>query len=200
MRTLISALLLVVATTSVVGAVGAVPEGQVAQQANQTQTDEPTTVVAQVDDRLRVTDYRYDAENETFWVEVDNSHATRGSTVTVTESIGRSGSEKSRSFGIARVDVEAGEQLWLSVSARRVDGLAAVTVVTDLSLEQKRGVYLEEDGETAGLFDDEASGNDVRAAGGFAIGVVALGCILGAWRYLARRDEPVEAVDVGGDS
>lgn len=152
-------------------------------------------VVAQVDDAVRVVGFDYNAEAEQFSVDLQNTGDVT-STVTLTEVIGRR-QAGSGTFGISVVEVAPGETVTATVSSSRVSGTAAVMVLTQRSVLDGRGVFLQESARDGGnLIKGGASGTDVRAAYIGGAGVVLVGMVLGGWQYLAASNQGVRPADV----
>jgi len=152
-----------------------------------------TTVVAQVDDRLRVTDYSYSEESELFSVTLENTADRYGSTVTVTEAIEAEGSGAG-TFGIERVDLSPGETITVEVSVS-ADGLRGVMITSERSIENGQGTYLSAESDGGGeLIKGGATGADVRSSGVFALIGSCLFALFGAWLYVSVRNEEVREV------
>lgn len=147
-----------------------------------------TTVVAQVDDDIRVTEYAYDDDEEIFLVALENTgDSVVRVTLTEVVSSDRSGAG---SFGIETVRLSGGEEVVVEVDVERVDGAAGVMITTQASIEAGSGTFLQ-DRETLDLFDGHATWNDVRVAsisGGIA-GVFWM--ILGAWSFVYRKHRKI---------
>jgi len=158
-------------------------------------SEENSTVVDQVDEDVRVVGYSYDAEAEQFSVELENTGDVTSS-VTITEVIGKR-QAGAGTFGIAVVEVRPGETVTAQVTASRVSGTAAVMVLTQKSILDGRGTYLQESQRTnTNLIPGGSSGSDVRAAYAGGVVVVALGMLLGGWQYLASSNQGVRPADV----
>ena len=159
--------------------------------------DEPTSVVEQVDEDVRVLDYRYNDSEETFYVTLENTGFT-GSTVTITETVDSS-EDGSGTFGVRRVNVDAGETIEVQVDAERTRGSVGVMITTEKSLDRGEGVYLQDDeGLSIGLFDGAASWIDVRVATGAGIAGSVVTVVLGAWYVVAARDTEIAEVSLDG--
>lgn len=172
--------------------------GAVAAQ-EQTQTPTPeeskeSTVVAEIDQFLRVLDYGYDADNETFAVTVENVDDEHISTLTATEVI--TGAESgSGAFGIKQVRIRPQETLTVKVDVERRNGKAAVMLSTQESISNGRGTFLQE-GDSRGFISGNASWWDVRI--GAFVGISgSLGFVLlGAWHVVSQRDRGWSEVDL----
>lgn len=163
------------------------------------ESDEPTSVEAQVDDRLRVNSYRYVEDSETFFVVLSNSDERRGgetSTVTITEAIEPTDSGTG-SFGIERVRVEPGETIEVAVSVS-AEGVRGVMITTESSIEEGTGTYLAVDAGGLSILDGPASGGDVRSAALSTLLAALLVAIIGAWHYVSldNRDVAEQDLDV----
>lgn len=195
-RLVLVGLVLVVAGLALATAGTSVAAAQAEENATATEEEEEErTVEAEVDSRLRVLDFEYNATAETFVVRFENVGERRASTVTVTEAIGRGGGSKT--FGIERFKVRPGETVSVSVSARRVEGAAGVMITTEESIDNGEGTYLEEDRSTNWF--GEATWSDVRAGILFTAVPLTGSVVVGAWHYLARRDEDVVDASLEGD-
>lgn len=160
-----------------------------------TEAGNETSVVEQVDDRLRVTEFSYNAEEEVMSVTFENIHPRRSSTVTMTEVIDR-GTAKSGTFGITRFDVRPGETVTHEVSAKRVDGSAAVMITTELSVEQNTGTFLSENRETD-VYKGDPSWAHVNFAAVVGIILAVAIALIAIWRYYAKKDHSVAEAGLG---
>lgn len=144
-------------------------------------------VAERIDEDVAVVSYRYNATSETFYVTLEND-GEDDSTVTITESISREDAGERR-FGIEVVDVEVGETVEVGVSAKRVEGAAAVMILTEKAIESGSGVYLQESKKTdTRLIKGDPTGGQVRSAALFSgFGVVLL-TTLGSWQYVATKN------------
>lgn len=156
-------------------------------------------VVARVDSSIIVTDYRYNASTETFYVTLHNE-GEDDVDVTITEQVERS-KAGATTFGITVVDVDEGETVTASLSARRFDGTAGVTILTPEAVEQKTAIMLQESNQKDGrLIKGDATGGDVRAGGFFAgVGAVVL-VFLGAWQYVANENQGRQEANLDPDT
>jgi len=172
--------------------------GETASENSSESDDNASSVVAQVDRRIRVIDYRYNASRETFYVTLENI-GDRDSELTITEVIGRE-EAGAGSFGIKRQEIRAGETVEIQVSAKRYSGAAAVMVTTALSIERGTGTYLQEDDrERYRAIKGEPSGAHVRSGALFGgIGSIIV-MILGAWQYVAGKHDDEKNVDLSED-
>ena len=166
-------------------------------QSDGDEDDEPTSVVEQVDEDVRVLDYHYNDSEETFYVVLENTGFT-GSTVTITETVDSS-EDGSGTFGVRRVNLDAGETIEVQVDAERTRGSVGVMITTEKSLDNGEGVYLQDDeGLSIGLFSGAASWIDVRVATGAGIAGSVVTVVLGAWYVVAARDTEIAEVSLDG--
>lgn len=172
-------------------AAGVVSAQEATETATGTEAEEDSKIVAQVDSKVRVTDYWYNATAESFSVRFENTGDV-GSEITVTEAIGRG--QGSRSFGIERIQLYPGESAVVTVSARRVEGSAGVMITTEESVSNGEGTYLEEE-SGMDLFGS-ATWADVRAGVLFAVAVMVALIVIGAWYLVSQRHEDVQEVDI----
>lgn len=173
-----------------------VPIGAVAQSnesTESTESDEDSTVVEQVDDDVRVTDYDYDEGNETFSVELDN-RGDSTSTVTLTESIS-SDQSGGGSFGIEQTRLYANEETTVEVDVSSDGRSAGVMITTQESLDAGTGTYLQEDTGMS-LLDGSATWRDVQIGVGAGIVATILMTMLVAWHVVARQSVNYEEVDL----
>lgn len=146
-----------------------------------------TSVVAEVDSQIRVTDYNYWDEKGTFYVDLEHRDPV-GSRVqlTITEVIGsRAAGENSGSFGVAQVTLNPGEKITAEVDATRTDGTAAVMIVSQESLDNGTGTFLADNAGGPNMFSEDPGWGLVRlGAIGGAVGVV-ITALLVAWHHVA---------------
>lgn len=149
------------------------------------------TVIERVDEVLVISGYSYNAEDETFSVTLRHTDPdASGSSITVTEVISQR-SAGSGSFGIATLDLDPGEEETIAISASRTNGAAAVMVVSERSVEDRTGTYLQESQRSSGgLISGDASGADVRTAGFFGVFGALIVAFGAAWQrhVLDNRD------------
>jgi hypothetical protein len=138
-----------------------------------------------------VESYSYDAENETFAVTLRHTDPdASGSAVTITEVISQR-SAGSGTIGIATMDLDPGETERIAISASRTNGAAAVMVVSERSVEDRTGTYLQESrASSGGLIGGSATGADVRTAGFFGVFGALIVAFGAAWQrhVLDNRD------------
>lgn len=200
-------LVLVAVLTSSVGVI-ALGAGSVAAQNGSAPVDSPETrtddrerpdngsdVVAQVDDRVRVTSYSYDDEAEVMSVTLEHTDP-RGSRAwaTLTESVEAQEGGTTGSFGIAQVYINPGETVTAKVDAsRNSDGAAIVLVATQRSVNQGRGAFVSDvERPSLGLFEGAATWDLVRLGTiGGTLGVILV-AILGAWHLVADSRDRAE--------
>ena len=171
---------------------GAAPDGG--------NSSEETEVVAQVDDAIAITGYEYDQENETMLVTLRNTgDAPRSVTVTeIVSSEDASGARSSLRFGIGifEIDPSAGETT-VRVDVRARGDMAGVTVTTQASARAGHGEALMVDLNPGGsLISGPPTAAQVRAgaiAGGVGSIVIV---VLGAWQYVATKNEDVKDADL----
>lgn len=155
--------------------------------------EDETTVIAQVDEHVRVLEFAYSDDEGVFSIALENT-GDEVSRVTITEAIGpeRAGAG---SFTIETYRVSAGERIVAQVDAERSSGSAGVMITTQRSLAAGQGTFLQ-DREELTLFDGEATWGDVRAAVVFGMPSGALFALLGAWAYVSRKHKTVNLVDI----
>jgi hypothetical protein len=193
-RALLLGVVLLVAAVAGSAAVSSVAaQSETTTAANATDDDNDSRqVVAQIDDNIVVTNYRYNASTETFYVTLQN-RGDKDVSVTISETIDR---EKagSQTVGIEVVEVGGGETVEASVDAQRVDGAAGVLILTDAAVENGNVEYLQESQETYHrLIKGDPNGGHVRSAAGFTGFGTLLWVLLGAWQYVATANsEEVE--------
>jgi len=207
--------LVLVAVAVVVAAVA--PIGVVAQDGGNETTStttevEETTIVAEVDERLRVTDHWYNSTTETYHVTLENTGDRRRSAVTITEAIQaesdrEAGAKGSRTFGIETLRVDPDETVTVAVSVRAPpehadDRTVGVMITTEESVKSGQGTYLDTSLSDGGgsIFDGSASWGDVRSGVFFTVIATIVSTLLGGWHLLATRNEDVEEVDTEPDS
>lgn len=200
LRSLCGVLLVVSLALSSVGGVAAAQAGNAPAASTSTpanasagSSSTSSTIVAEVDSQIRVTDYGYNASAGVFSVRFENVGSSY-SEVTVTEAISRGSG--SRSFGIEQVRIQAGETVTVEVSARRVEGAAGVMITTQESIDNGEGTYLEE--QTGGAWFGSASWPKVQMSALSAGGSIVVAAIIAAWYVVANRFEDVEEVDLDG--
>jgi hypothetical protein len=149
------------------------------------------TVIERVDNVLVISGYSYDADNETFAVTLRHTDPdASGSSITITEVMSQRDAG-SGTFGIATLDLDPGETETIAISAKRTNGAAAVMVVSERSVEDRTGTYLQESRRSSGgLISGRASGADVRTAGFFGVFGALLVAFAAAWQrhVLDNRD------------
>lgn len=152
-------------------------------------------VVAQVDDRVRITSYSYDSEREVMSVTLEHTDP-RGSRAwaTLTESVEAQEGGTTGAFGIAQVYIDPGETVTARVDAgRNSDGAAIVLVATQRSVNQGRGAFVSDvERPSLGLFEGAATWDLVRLGTiGGTLGVILV-AILGAWHLVADSRDRAE--------
>lgn len=170
------------------------------QTANSTSTPTSSSgsdreVVADVDSRISILSYSYDRGNETMSIELQN-RGESSADVTITEIVtpeNAKGSKTSMTFGIQIVEVGAGETVTARVDVRDRGDAAGVTVTTSESVETGSGEALIVDLDSStSILKGPATPGQVRAgalSGG--LGTLVL-VVLGAWQYVAIRNEDVQ--------
>lgn len=152
-------------------------------------------VVAQVDDRVRITSYSYDAEREVMSVTLEHTDPDGARAwATLTESVEAQEGGTTGAFGIAQVYVNPGETVTARVDAgRNSDGAAIVLVATQRSVEQGRGAFVSDvERPSLGLFEGSATWDLVRLGTiGGTLGVILV-AILGAWHLVADSRDRAE--------
>lgn len=160
------------------------------------------TVVAEVDSQIRVTSYSYDDANETMSITFENRGDSR-SLITITEAISADQSGAG-SFGIERVRIGGGSTVTakIDVSRNPESGAAGVMITTTDSVENGKGVYLQdvEEPEGASLIEGSSSWGFVWFGAIVALLVVGLIILLSAWQYVATVQDDYDEVDVVGDN
>lgn len=198
-RSLLVGLLVVLALVpSGVGVVAA-QEGEQTATATPTPAANESTVAARVDEDVYVEEFWYNASAQEFHLVLVND-GDRDSTVTITESISRKDAGERR-FGIEVVDVDVGATVSTSVSAKRVKGAAAVMVLTEKAIDSGTGLYLQESDTTdTRLIKGGAEGSHVRAGGLGGVGAAVTITVLGAWQYVASRNDDVVDAELEPDT
>jgi archaellum component FlaF (FlaF/FlaG flagellin family) len=181
-------LLVVVAPVGVV----ATPQGGNTTTTTNATADEPDEIVGYVDDRLRITAYRYNASTKTMFVTLENT-GTGTSSVTLTEAI-EAGDDSggSSSFGIKTIDVESGETVTVSLKLRTDASTPGVMVTTERSVEQGKGQVVWADQQEQNLIKGEATWADDRSGVGAGIGGTVVIGLAAAWHVVAQRNKDYE--------
>lgn len=200
------AALVAVVTLLVVGSVFALAAAPVAAQEQPNASnasadddrpdDEPTNVVRQVDEDVRVLNYSYSDADETFFVTLENTGPST-TLVTITETVSAD-QDGAGSFGVRRVRISGDEKVSVSLDAVRNRGSVGVMITTEKSLERGEGTYLQDSNELdIGLFEGASSWMDVRAAvvGTIVAAIVVL--VVGAWYIVRQRDLDIQEVNLG---
>lgn len=165
------------------------------QEADNSSAAEPTTVERQVDEDVRVTAYRYDLDEETMSITIENT-GTADAYVTMTEAIGKQQARQGDgTFGIETLRLREGETVTAQISVSR-DGLRAVMVTTDRSVEQGRGTFLAAD-SGGSLYSGEPTWMDVRVAVVSMIVIVAIVLAISIWHKLSSKHKPFATIEVG---
>lgn len=190
----LTVILVVLGATGVLVALAGQASGQ--EAATATPTPEPegnTTVVEQVDEDLRVTDYAYLEGEQLFTVTLENT-GDDTSHVTITEAISREAADSGR-FGIKSLRVSAGETVTVELTVY-TDRPIGVMVTSRQSVEQGHGTFLAIEDDGIDLIEGGATWSDVRA-GGIA-GILSTLLIIGlvAWHRVASKNDDVEDVEV----
>jgi hypothetical protein len=170
--------------TSSIATLGALSSSASAQDGdNQTATSTTTepetdTVVREIDENTRVTDWSYQDGAFTVTLESDTV-----STVTLSEQIGAD-REGSGRFGIRQVRVTNSNPVETTIPAQKVDNKAVITLVTSASINQGYGIYLQA-GNGFNLFDGPATWS--------LAGIGAFGTFAGtAWGTKRYRESKLE--------
>ena len=150
--------------------------------------NETTTVVTDVDEQLRVTSYSYDDDAGIMTIGLEN-HGDSRSVATVTEVISDRAAEGSGTFGVEQLRIQSGESVEVDVAVDRVDGTAAVMIVSQRSLERGTGAFVaDQDASATSTFDGAPTWNDVRLGVGFGIVISLLVVLIAAW-HVVRDSE-----------
>lgn len=180
---------------------GALASGASMQADDQSSSNdsETPTVVAQVDDDVRVTAARYDEANNTYYVTLENTGET-GTQATLTEMVGGGGSSGSGTFGIERVRIRPGSTVEVAVTAERRGGTAGVTITTDASISQGRAAFIKdvESGPSVSIVHGPAGWPDVWVAILATVGFAAFIVIVSAWHVVASRHTAHDQPDLSG--
>lgn len=169
------------------------------QEEPQQQSDDADSVVAEVDDDVRVTGYEYDEQNETMSVTFENS-ADRSKWVTMTEALSSDGGG-AETFGIERFRLRPDVETTVDISVRRVDRTAGVMITTDDSLAAGSGIRIQDTKPFEfGIFEGLPSWSTVWFGVLVALGAVGLLTVGAAWQYVATYHDGVEDVDLKGGS
>lgn len=166
------------------------------QAASGAQNDSSSEVVAQVDEQIRVQDYRFNNSSSEFVVVLENTGKTP-TDVTLTEAIDPEGGGAA-SFGVEVVTVDAGETVTVRVDIHGETMEPGVMIVTPASVNQGTGTYLEVELEESGggLLKGGATWGDVWAGILFAIAASCVVTALGVWYVVARESNEIEEVPV----
>lgn len=158
-------------------------------------SENATTVVEQVDDRLRILAYSYHEEQSVFLITLENTAQVGTASVTITEAISRQAADAGR-FGIKSFEVAPGEKLEIRLTVY-TDNPLGVMVTTSRSVEEGHGSFLPV--ESGGsLIKGDATWADVRA-GVLASILLSLGVlVVAAWHVYASSNDDVEQVDMEG--
>lgn len=188
----LGAVLVAVALLPVIGPVGAAT----AQQANETaeSDDGPTEIEAQVDSRLVVQSYHYNAQNATFYVTLHN-RGEQISEPTITERVEPGTGSTTKRFAIERPRLRPGETVEISLDVNPDGSTEGVLIVTPESVDQGKGTYLEQRTGWS-LFSGTGSWSDVRAGVIATLATSLLVVLIGAWQYVATKNEDVEEANV----
>lgn len=177
------------------GSVAATSQPTTNATAEEPAADEETTVVAQVDDRVRITSYQYDERNATMSVTLQHTDPSgERAYATLTEAVEAKEDGSTGSFGIAQVRIDPGETITAELSAsRNSDGAAIVLVATQRSVNQGRGAFVSDvERPSLGLFEGAATWDLVRLGTiGGTLGVILV-AILGAWHLVADSRDRAE--------
>jgi hypothetical protein len=113
------------------------------------------------------------------------------SQVTISEVISSRTAQGSGSFGVEQVSLEPGEEIAVSVSAQRVDGTAAVMIVSQRSLRRGSGTFVS-DSDSVSLFTGPATWGYVRLSSIAAATGAVIVVLLGSWHIIADRADRAE--------
>lgn len=183
---------LVVLVVAMLVSMMVVPIAAIGQETNESaesdeEGNETTSVVADIDDDVRVLNYSYSDSQGVFSVTLEN-RGDRSSSVTLTELVDTSRDDNSGSFGVEVVRISPGETVEVSVDVQRDNsGVAGLMLVTQKSLESGSGVFLK-DGDSGGLIEGAATWDDVRTGVGVAI-AGSIGVILLVSWFVVRRQQ-----------
>ena len=174
-----------------------------ANAANESGEESPkdNEVIADVDDSMSIVSYEYQRDNETMIVELRNDGG-EDRDVTITEIVSSEdarGTKTSLTFGIAIVEVEEGETLTARVDVRDRGDMAGVTVTTQESAQAGSGEALLVDLDDAGgggLIQGPATAAQVRAGALAGGGSAMILMFLGAWQFIATKNEAVKDADL----
>lgn len=198
-RLLVGLVVLMLAVSSLgVVAVGVSAQSGASDPANSTApgaVEEDSTVVAQVDDQVRITAYSYDEDREVMSVTLEHT-APQGerSWATLTESVEAQEGGSTGSFGITQVRIEPGETVVAEVDAKRKSGGAAIVLVaTQRSVSQGTGAFVSDvKRPSLGLFTGSATWGLVRLGTiGGTLGVITV-ALLFAWHLVADTRDRAE--------
>jgi archaellum component FlaF (FlaF/FlaG flagellin family) len=174
--------------------VGAAVAQEQTPTSTETSDSSPNSVVAQVDEDIRVVDYSYRSNDSAMVVTLSNVGGG-SSTVTLTEAISPDGSG-SGTFGIERVTVRPGEQVTVAVSVNPEPREHGVMITTEKSISNGEGTYLQVDEGGGSLFEGSATWNLVRLVYIVAIASAFLTLFFGVWMLIAARHEGTTDADL----
>lgn len=155
--------------------------------------DDPESVLAQIDEDVRVTEARYDPVNETFFVTVVNK-GDRRANLRMTEMIDVS-QEREEPIGIRKLSLRGGEEVVVQIDAIMSSGSAGIMVYTDRSVDKGSAEPIQYH-QGFNLVDGPASWTDVTVGVVTALGFALLGLLYGIWEIVARKNKDVTKVQI----
>lgn len=177
------------------------PETADEEQEKQTEQEE-NTVVEEVDEDIRVTDYGFEEGNGTgtFWVDLEHVGDTDDrSLVTITEVISADAGS-SGTFGIEQVRVRPDETLRVEIDVSPDGNQHGVMITTSKSINNGEGSFLQVVEDRRGIFSGAATWMIVRVAGGGALLGSIGGVLMGAWVLVANKQEDETEADLEPDT
>lgn len=172
--------------------IGVVVDGVAADETSANDDDDEnetaSSVVAQLDDDIRVVDYHYSDATEEMTIELEHTaESDRRAQITATEVVThREGS--AGTFGVDTARMQPEETIELRLDVERVDGIAAVMIVSDESIEEGTGVFVRDEEDTAtSVLDGPATWNLIRLAGlsgALGAGMITVGI---GWHRISKR-------------
>lgn len=155
--------------------------------------DGPESVLAQIDEDVRVTSARYDATNETFFVTVVNK-GDRRARLRMTEMVDVT-QDRQEPIGIRKLSMRGGEEVVVEIDARMTSGSAGIMVYTEQSVEQGRAEPIQYHSGWS-LVDGPATWSDVTVGVAVALAMGVVGLLLGVWEIVARKNRDVTKIPI----
>ena len=156
--------------------------------------EEISSGVADIDSSIRLVDYSYNEETESFAIVLEN----RGDSsvrVQLMEIIDLSSDRDSR-LGMSSIRVSSGEEVEVSVSAELNDREAGVIVITEESLEAGEVFPITHSEPSPSFFSGGSEWSDVWSGVIASISFGAIGLVVGMWHIVAAKNEDVTEVPI----